>query len=206
MKLINTETLEYPLTDEQVRERFPNTSFAESDFPPTPYVAVIPSERPAFNRSTHRVVEASPALVDGVWTQQWDVEPLDPPLLDEHRARMWDRIQSERDRRQSEGGVKVGGMWWKSSDKEIGRYNSIISAAAAAGVPGSYVMRAGWRSMEPGLTRDMTADFARSIILAGLAQFAAIDDAAQAHRVAMEASDNPLAYSFASGWPAIYGG
>ena len=126
--------------------------------------------------------------------------------LAEVKAAMWERIKAERERRQMEGGVLVGGKWFLSNDREAGRYGLIITAAQKAGAPGSYVMRAAWRTMEDGVTQDMTADLAGQIIVAGLAQFAAIDDAAQAHRAAMEASADPAAYSFASGWPAIYGG
>jgi hypothetical protein len=122
------------------------------------------------------------------------------------KAAMWERIKTERDRRQSDGGVEVGGKWFQSNDREAGRYNLVITAAAAAGAPGTHVMRAAWRTMEEGVTQDMTANLARTIILTGLTQFAAIDDAAQAHRAAMEASDNPLAYDFTGGWPASFGG
>lgn len=133
---------------------------------------------------------------------------VDVPALKlaEAKALMWERVKDERDRRQSEGGVLVGGKWFMSNDKEAGRYNLVITAAAAAGVPGTYVMRAAWRTMQDGVTQDMTANLARSIILAGLTQFGAIDDAAQVHKAAMQVSTNPLAYSFAGGWPAIFEG
>jgi hypothetical protein len=41
--------------------------------------------------------------------------------------------------------------------------------------------------------------------MAGIAQRCAIDDAALAHKAAMEASADPSAYDFSTGWPAIFG-
>lgn len=52
---------------------------------------------------------------------------------------------------------------------------------------------------------DMTPALARKILLAGFEQRCAIDDAALAHKAAMEASADPSAYDFSSGWPKIFG-
>lgn len=124
--------------------------------------------------------------------------------LDECKSFMWEDIKAERDRRKYEGGAKVGELWWLSTRDAIGEYNSLLSIAARNSLPGTYVMRAAWRSMS-GVTQDMTPNLASQILMAGFALFAAIDDAAQAHGLAMEQSADPAGYDFSGGWPAIYG-
>jgi hypothetical protein len=128
----------------------------------------------------------------------------DAVRLADAKALMTDRIKAERDRRQQDGGVKVGANWFLSSDREAGRYNSLIGIAVAAGAPGDFVLRAAWRTMVDGVTQDMTPNLARQILSAGMTQFAAIDDAALVHIAAMEASADPLAYDYSAGWPAVF--
>lgn len=70
----------YPYPLSRLRTDFPNTSF------PQPYelanladfglVAVAPTEPGAFNALTHKAMDITPALIDGIWTQQWAIEPL----------------------------------------------------------------------------------------------------------------------------------
>ena len=52
----------------------------------------------------------------------------------------------------------------------------------------------------------MTAALAAQILGSGFQAIAAIDDAAQAHRAAMEASADPAAYDYSTGWPAVFAG
>lgn len=128
-----------------------------------------------------------------------------PVLTDPAKAtsdEMWMAIKTERDRRQMESGVQVDGHWFLGTDRATGEYNSLINASK--GMPNDTVLRAGWRTMD-GSQVDMTPSLASQILIAGIAQRCAIDDAAQAHKAAMEASPDPSAYDFSAGWPAIYG-
>lgn len=118
------------------------------------------------------------------------------------RERMWNAIKAERDRRQLEGGVKVGANWFLSTDRAASEYNTILNVTA--GMPDSTVIRAGWRTMNGALV-DMTPALARQILTAGIAHRAAIDDAAQAHKAAMQASADPASYDFSTGWPPVFG-
>jgi hypothetical protein len=203
---INTETGEDDLTEAQVRAAFPNISFCEADFPPAPYAERAPADRPSFNPITQDVVRAPSALVDGVWTQQWSVvdvaEEVAAQRLSDAQAMAWERIKGERDRRRLEGGAKVGELWFKSDDRAVGEYVALATIGAA--LPGTTVLRAAWRTMAEGVTVDMTPNLVKQILSAGFAQVAAIDDAAQAHRAAMEQAADPLAYDFSAGWPSTF--
>lgn len=113
-----------------------------------------------------------------------------------------ERLKTERDRRQLEGGVKVGDHWYLSTERATGEYNSLINASQ--GMPEDTVLRSGWRTMS-GATVDMTPLLARQILLAGIQQRCAIDDAALAHKAAMEACADPASYDFSTGWPPVFG-
>lgn len=126
--------------------------------------------------------------------------PAPAMTADETKAAKWMDIKAERDRRRFDGGVKVGGHWFLSNQTASVEYNSIINL----GMPDAAVVRPNWRTMD-GTEVPMSPALAKQIIMAGLAQAAAIDDAAQAHKTAMLASANPSAYDFSGGWPAIYG-
>lgn len=118
------------------------------------------------------------------------------------QAAIWESIKAERDRRQLEGGVQVSGHWFLSADRATGEYNSLINASQ--GMSSDTILRAGWRTMD-GAQVDMTPALASQILIAGIAQRCAIDDAAIAHKAAMEGSPDPSAYDFSSGWPSVFG-
>lgn len=70
----NTETFAYPVSFEQLAAAHPNSSFPPGDFvPPDPYVIVATSAKPAYDPVTQQVIENTPTLVNGVWTQAWQV-------------------------------------------------------------------------------------------------------------------------------------
>lgn len=69
---------QYPVKVNDVKRRFPNTSFIlplegkdlEDDFG---VVTVYESTPPTYDNTTRKLVQLTPALVDGRWTQQWSV-------------------------------------------------------------------------------------------------------------------------------------
>lgn len=75
MQILNTDSGAYPLTERDVREAMPNTSFPFPFVPPEPYVSVAPSPTPAHDATIRRVQQIAPELVDGVWTQRWEIVP-----------------------------------------------------------------------------------------------------------------------------------
>lgn len=113
------------------------------------------------------------------------------------KALKWAEIKGERDRLRFDGGVQVDGHWFLSNQTATVEYNSIINL----GLPDATVIRPNWRTID-GAEVPMSPGLAKQIIAAGIAQAAALDDAAQAHKAAMEKSSDPSAYDFSTGWPA----
>lgn len=71
-KIENNQVAEYPVTEFDIRARFPNTSFT-TDFSsglPDGYVRVQPAGQPSED-DLKVITQGQPALVDGVWTQVW---------------------------------------------------------------------------------------------------------------------------------------
>ncbi len=78
MHYIDTQTLEYPLTEHQIRLRHPNTSFPIPFTPPDGFRPVVAVDQPAYDSLTYKVVETTPLLVSGEWYQQWELVALSP--------------------------------------------------------------------------------------------------------------------------------
>lgn len=136
-----------------------------------------------------------------IWQNADGSYSTEPRPRDQVTGPVCELIKAERDRRRFDGGVKVGEHWFLSTSIATGEYNSLI--LMAAGLPGGTVLRAGWRTMD-GAAVDMTPDLVKQILVAGFAQVAAIDDAAEAHKVAMLATENPYAYDYREDWPQTY--
>jgi hypothetical protein len=135
------------------------------------------------------------------WQGAWAVlpeRPTQPTIpLATRQAAAWERIKAERDRRKVLG-VKVGAHWYHSdADSRIQQLGLVIM--------GSNVPAVQWKTLtlsgQPVFVT-MTQALAGGIFQGTAAADAAIFAAAEAHRVAMEASDTPESYSFAGGWPA----
>ncbi len=94
---INTETLQYPLTVDQIKEAQPNTSFPVNYAPSAPYAPVLQSPQPTYNAMTQYCREVTPVLINGVWMQAWEVVDLDPEQIayNEEQARQSNKQQAE---------------------------------------------------------------------------------------------------------------
>ena len=112
-------------------------------------------------------------------------------------ATSWERIKNERDRRKSLG-VKVGAHWYHSdADSRIQQLSLFVMGASVPPVQ--------WKTLTlspPPVFVTMTQAIAAGIFQATAASDAAVFAAAEAHRLAMEASSTPENYDFSSGWPA----
>ena len=193
----------FGLTFDQVRRLFPQTSFREGTPLDMPEVqSYNPAPTPQYNPATHAVREVAP--VDGV--QQWEVYPLPAAEVAANftaaREAAWNRIKTERDRRKF-AGVKVGQHWFHSDDSS--RIQQLALAMMGANMPTGLL----WKTLTltpPPVFVTMTPALAAAIFQATAASDAAIYAAAEAHRIAMEASDDPQGYDCSSGWPATIEG
>lgn len=76
MNYIDTETGLYPVTEQDIRQDFPNTAFPQPFAPPDGFAPVFPSPQPAHDPVTENVVEAAPELTGkGHYEQRWEVAP-----------------------------------------------------------------------------------------------------------------------------------
>lgn len=82
MSYINTETLEYPISEREVIARAfpPNTTPARPFVAPTPYAWVFPAPQPEYDPITQGVRLADPVYNEGkdIWELPWEVYDLDP--------------------------------------------------------------------------------------------------------------------------------
>ena len=156
--------------------------------------------QPEHDRIIQAIEESTPILIEGVWTQQWIVTNLPMEQAEANllavESQVWERIKQERDRRKSLG-VKVGQHWYHSdADSRIQQISLFVMGASVPPIP--------WKTLTttpPPVFVTMTPAIAAGIFQNTAASDAAIFAAAEAHRVAMEASDSPESYDFSGGWP-----
>lgn len=131
----------------------------------------------------------------------WEVLAAYPEIqvapLAQRQAEAWEHIKHERDRRKSLG-VKVGEHWYHSdADSRIQQLSLFVMGAAVPPVH--------WKTLTtspPPVFVTMTPAIAAGIFQGTAASDAAIFAAAEAHRLAMEASSTPESYDIGTGWPA----
>jgi len=93
---INTETMQYPLTVDQIKAMTPDTSFPDNYAPSAPYEPVLQSPQPTYNTMTQYCREVTPVLINGVWMQAWEVVDLDPEQIayNEEQAKQANKTQA----------------------------------------------------------------------------------------------------------------
>lgn len=163
-----------------------------------------------YDPATHSVEELAPALVDGVWTQQWEVTALPVEQVESIRAQsvkaQWDAIKGERDKRKA-GGVLVvvdGVDKWFHSD-DASRIQQLGLVLMGAGIPAGLQ----WKTMD-GTFVTMTQTLANQVFQAVASKDQAVFGRAEQHKASMEALGDP--HSFTVGqdaaktkWPLVYG-
>ena len=188
---------QFGLTFDQVRKLYPSKSFPADGQIDTPEVSsYAPAPTPQYDPATHAVRETAP--VGGV--QQWEVYALPAEEATANqaaaRAAKWEAIKAERDRRKALG-VKVGDHWYHSdADSRIQQISLFVMGASVPPIQ--------WKTLTtspPPVFVTMTPALAQGIFQGTAASDAAVFAAAEAHRVAMEASNSPESYDFSAGWP-----
>jgi hypothetical protein len=124
-------------------------------------------------------------------------EALPPPDGAFVREVKWTAIKSERDRRKV-GGVKVGDKWFHSDDAS--RIQQMGLVMMGANLPAGLQ----WKTMD-GSFITMTPSLAQQVFAAQAASDQAIFAHAEGLRAALAACDDPAAFDYSTGWPAIYG-
>lgn len=140
----------------------------------------------------HLLPEGSVEITDA------EAAALQKPTIDQAKAAKWESIKSERDRRTENGGYKAGTKWFHSDQKSRSQQLGLV--LLGANIPANLQ----WKTMD-GSFVTMTQQLAGQVLAAAAAGDQAIFAAAEAHRQAMEASADPAAYDFSTGWPKVFG-
>lgn len=85
MNYINTTTKDYPISEYEIRQSFPNISFPDPFVPPDGYAAVNEKDLPSYDATSQVVQEKSPRSYKGVYYQQWEVVDLDSSVAASNR-------------------------------------------------------------------------------------------------------------------------
>lgn len=148
------------------------------------------------------------ALVDGAVVKQ----PLPAPDPAVIKAQQWEAIKAKR-QQVKVGGVKVGTKWFHTDNESRVQYLGLKDKArdllAAGGSMTDRLQAAGadiqWKTQN-GTLIYITAQIAFDIVAAVGVLDALAHQNAEVHKVAMEASAEPAAYDFSTGWPIVYAG
>lgn len=98
MAYINTETLAYPLSEQDIRNAFPNTSFPSPFQAFAPYAPVLESPTPDYNAMTQGYREVTPTEDSlGNWMRTYEVYDLSPEQIqaNEDTAKASNKQQAE---------------------------------------------------------------------------------------------------------------
>lgn len=102
----NAVAEKYPYSIGELRRDNPQVSFprnpSESLLADYGVFPVTPTERPDVDPRTERLAEGTPVLIDGQWTQVWDVVALSADEIAARDAEQADQIRAERTRRLSD--------------------------------------------------------------------------------------------------------
>lgn len=70
---INITTLEYPVFENMIKQRYKGVSWPSVFRPPADYAEVYESMVPIYNHTTSYIEEVQPALIDGKWVKIWAI-------------------------------------------------------------------------------------------------------------------------------------
>lgn len=132
-------------------------------------------------------------LVDGRWAPNQE-------LLAQLRATKWAEIKAYRDDVRNNGGFPVGPYWFHSDAPSKIDQLGLTSATMMGALP----VGKKWKLMD-GSKVTLTPTLVQQIFGYAMARRSANFDTAEEHRVLMEASYDPAAYDFTTGWPPIFG-
>lgn len=149
----------------------------------------------------------------GFDTEEIPVDPPpEPPTIEARRAAVWDRVKSERSRREY-GGVQAAGHWFQTDmESQIKHQSNLIDAKEilAGGGTTADVMTiggqpVGWKTFDNGIV-PMTVGLALAIAGAIKIQTALSYARGQVLYAEIMAAENPEAIDITTGWPTVFEG
>lgn len=157
---------------------------------------------PPNNTYLETATSLPPIQIGGVWTQQWQIDPLPPAQaqtqITAKRGEMTRQTKSIRDTKTSNGGYLAGGKWFHSD--LVSRTQQIGLILMGANIPAGLQ----WKTLD-GSFITMTPTLAGQILAAAGAQDAALFAHAETLIGQIDAAADPTTVDVSAGWPATYG-
>lgn len=205
---INTTTLQYPVTERDIRQNNPNVSYPSPFNPGEEYAVVFPSPQPLYNPVLEYVQEGAPVFTDkGNYEQTWVVvqkynteeernEAIASDLASK-RAQKWEQIKAERDKRTQNGGYLAVEKWFHSDT--FSRSQQIGLVLMGSNIPEGLM----WKTMD-GSFIEMTQAVANAVFVSAGTQDSATFAYAESLKAQVDASSDPLSIDIYSGWPVCF--
>ena len=202
MQYINTTTMEFPVSEAQLRDRFSNVSFPDPFVAPAPYAEVITATYPSNVGVRQAVLDSVPTLIGSVWTLGWTVSDFDNTtkevVLASLRARIITHIKSIRDEKTQTNGFYADGKWFHSDT--FSRTQQMALVMMGSGIP----VGLQWKTMD-GTYVPMTQQLANNIFGAAGISDVTIFAYATSLIDQVNASDDPGTIDIYNGWPIGFG-
>lgn len=143
------EGIEYPLTEQDIKNKFKNVSWEMDNFsPPNGYFLVTNIAKPADTISTVYEEGAPEKNEDGVYSKVWNSIELDAELVTARLNRARDKLKMLSKAKRTEiekSGLEIGGIQLKTSVEDQNRITSIITNAEFASIESvDFKSESGW--------------------------------------------------------------
>lgn len=96
MYYIELSTLQYPLTEFDIKQKYPNTSFPDNFVALQDYAPVNPTPQPSCDPNYQKIIQTQPELIDGKWYEVWRVVDLSDDEKNQVSEMKKNEIRSER--------------------------------------------------------------------------------------------------------------
>lgn len=167
---INTQTNEYPITEDQIRQQNPEVLFSVPFVPPEGYAVVFRTPQPAVDQMIQGVSETAPVQTDGKWVQAWNVYDLDQAtvkmLADNQTAAVSAQFKLDREKAMNALTVTTAaGNVFDGDEISQGRMLRAIFALQFADVAS-----VNWVLVDNSVIQATKAELSEALVLAGNAQ------------------------------------
>lgn len=204
---VNKETSEYPISEAEIRQSNPNTSYPTPFNPGDRYGLVFKSPYPEFNPVIEQCVEGIPSFISGKYFQTWDVVKKYQTIEEENaaieshlsalKADKWISIKRIRDDRTQNGGYSAAGKWFHSDT--FSRSQQLGLVLMGENIPTDLM----WKTMD-GSFIEMTQTLANEVFISAGVQDAATFGYAEALKTQVDNSNDPASIDIKSGWPICF--
>ena len=213
MNYINTETLEFPITELEIRQAFPNVMFPETFIAPDPFQPVTIAEMPNVLISQKAVQQQIPSLVGDDWILDWDIVELDQAeaevILEAARHEIREVIKATRNIC-IQSGVRIN----KVIDNNDGTFTNFdkwfhTDVFSRTQMTALYVMGENvpanimWKTMD-GTFVEISQLLVAQIFNAIAARDTAVFSYAESLIAQVNASADPASVNIATGWPPSF--